>query len=195
MRSEHKFKILKQLNNTNQTESVRIEAAYDSPFKQSQNQLANPVPSDPFDQISLNESADFLSPLYTFDSSNGMLTVMNDMTNNYNNSINSTTNSLNTQNLYDLLVRLQQNDQLRLDTDSQLTSQFYLNSKQLDSLLNNPVEGNQSQTDQFIHNENELADLEGLNIASLTPLANDFKPFECQELCCLLKFVALDEEN
>jgi hypothetical protein len=107
------------------------------------------------------------------------------------------TNALNTQNLYDLLVRLQQNDQLKLDTGSQqITSQFYLNSKQLDSLLNNPDEANineENRSDNNLNIPNELTDLDDLNISSLPQFNTN--PFECQELCCLLKFVALDEFN
>lgn len=123
--------------------------------------------------------------LYKFDSSRGLFEVITPTDEiNKTDLVPVSTNSLNTQNLYDLLLKLQQNDQLKLDTSSQLTSQFFLNSKELDSLLNNPIEFNQTQTLPLLSD-----DLAGIELTSLPPS----KQFECQELCCLLKFVALDE--
>jgi hypothetical protein len=71
--------------------------------------------------------------LITFDTSQGFISF-NPVDSNNPNEI--PTNNLNTQNLYNLLIRLQQNNQLELNrNDSSLTCQFYMSSEELNSLL------------------------------------------------------------
>jgi hypothetical protein len=65
--------------------------------------------------------------LMTFDSSRGYMRINSDQPL-------IPTDTLNTQNLYNLLVKLQQTNKLELNNDS-LTSQFYISSQELSSLL------------------------------------------------------------
>ena len=159
LKLQHKFKILKNINNHNQTETIRIEAT-------------------------TNEQSSYYSSIekiqqqsFAFDTSKGSFEITN------LNESSVSTDKLNRQNLYDLLLKLQQNDQLKLNNDSHLTSQFYLNSKEIDNLF--------IRNSSIAESNENLDDLASLEITSLLPSIQ--KPFECQELCCLLKFVALDE--
>lgn len=152
------------------------------------------------DNLNFNEEQ-----IYTFDSSKGSFKIIfpqEASSNSYSTQVPSepvSTNALNPQNLYDLLLKLKQTDQLKLDANSpHLTSQFYLKQSEVDLLLNNcnttsNVSGSlETSSASMITNdlnENDLNSLNDLELPSLTQ-ANTF---ECQELCCLLKFVALDE--
>ena len=136
---------------------------------------------------------------------NGSITV---------NDLDYPTDSLNTDYLYNLLVKLNANDQLEMN-DSSLTSQFYLTPNELSSLLE-PNENNASiktthseeTTGALLgdalncidFNENAVANLNPNQFAlnSLTPNVNlaqteqSVERFQCQEICCLLKINALD---
>lgn len=83
------------------------------------------------------------------------------------------TSSLNSKNFYDLLIKLQQKDQFKMQSDLQLTSQFLLSNRDLDSLLEDSSDSQNSSTS---HSS-----------------CHDAAAYDCQELCCLLKFSALEE--
>lgn len=177
----------------------------------------------------------------TFDSSQGYMTIES------GNPI--STDSMNVENLYNLLVKLKKDNKLEV-SNSALTSQFYITTNEMNSLLqpnDDPIlnlEQNLSDSSSAgaVSNENEFNDLELLEndlIAdanmcgngnssnsleldllddlSLIPVQSvaDFEmnknieqqaqeqepqqmtnansgKFQCQELCCLLKFNALD---
>jgi hypothetical protein len=70
--------------------------------------------------------------LMTFDSSRGYMRINGKSTAEHHPLI--PTDTLNTHNLYNLLVKLQQTNKLELTNDS-LTSQFYISSQELSSLL------------------------------------------------------------
>lgn len=168
----------------------------------------------------------------TFDSSRGFMTI--------NSEYPVPTDTLNQDNLYNLLIKLQQNNKLELNTnDSLLTSEFVISSEELNLLLepnqplspdindqiellnNNNIDINNSEVNNglvvapepsssdynFVVMEQNISDFNNLGTDVIT---NDFNnkissnietnklntPIGnyggCQELCCLLKFSALD---
>jgi len=108
---------------------------------------------------------------YTFNSQSGSITI---------NSCNCLpTNSLNSDNLFNLLKKLEQNNQLQLSNDS-LTSEFFMTPEELDSLLGpNPTLFDDPLPPQIFPTEIPIEPNEPIK-------------YQCQELCCLLKFHALE---
>ena len=164
---QHKFKILKNKNNQDEIETIRIEA------------ISNDKQSSIMEQKQQHQEQQ--TQLFAFDSSKGSIEIIN-----LNETSETSTDKLNRQNLYNLLLKLRQNDQLILNyNDSHLTSQFFLNTNEIDNLFNN------ESVAVCESNENNVDDLASLEITSLLPSIR--QPFVCQEICCLLKFTALDE--
>ncbi len=95
--------------------------------------------------------------MMTFDSSKGYMRINADQPL-------IPTETLNTQNLYNLLVKLQQNNKLELNNDS-LTSQFYISSQELSSLL----EPNQIANVDVV----PPIDSQNVNIAAMEPNNNN----------------------
>jgi len=104
------------------------------------------------------------------------------------------TNSLNKENFYNLLVKLNQNDQLELN-DSLLTSQFYLTPEELNSLLKPNEEKLPANNLNMYGTVTDTLNLESNANLNYT---EEFSPestfssikidkFQCQEICCLLK--------
>ena len=136
-------------------------------------------------------------PSSYFDSSSGVLTV--------NSNAPVSTNSLNTQNLYNLLIKLQEDDKLKLNNDS-LTSQFYLSSNELNSLLepnqiknlnnyNQEIVNSEHFSYNFMYQDSISQSNIDFNTEPLQPVEVNLQApanFQCQELCCLLKFTPLD---
>ena len=114
------------------------------------------------------------------------------------------TNALNVDNFYNLLVRLNQNDQLELNNSS-LTSQFYLTPEELNSLLE-PNEVYSFANNANFNNELDTNNKESLLNTSSNQITNsDYidlssdlstfpyiktDKFQCLEICCLLKIDA-----
>jgi hypothetical protein len=102
------------------------------------------------------------------------------------------TNSLNKENFYNLLVKLNQNDQLELN-DSLLTSQFYLTPEELNSLLKPNEEklpaNNLNMYGTETSNSESNANLNFTEEFSPESTFSSIKidKFQCQEICCLLK--------
>ena len=136
--------------------------------------------------------------LVTFDSSKGLITINSDSP--------LSTQNLNQESFYNLLIRLQQNNQLQLDNQS-LTSQFYLSQEELDKLILTPSLAEFSSTfsnTNFELGQNYLNSDSIIQNYSIDPLQsmdafqmNHSQPKvdlpKCQELCCLLKFNASDD--
>lgn len=136
--------------------------------------------------IALSPAADM-----TFDSANGFMSIQSSET------AAIRTDSLNKDNFYNLLVKLQVNNQLELNHDSTLTSQFYISSDELNRLL----EPNITQPEMITtprpsdgpllvpFNDSEPSFVQ----EPIPSYFNNARTPECQELCCLLKFNPLDE--
>lgn len=138
--------------------------------------------------------------LVTFDSSKGLITINSDSP--------LSTQNLNQESFYNLLLRLQQNNQLELDNQS-LTSQFYLSQEELNKLIVNPAPiadafSSTLSNTNFELDQNYLDPTPIVQNYSIDPLQstdafqmNHPQPKanlpKCQELCCLLKFNASDD--
>jgi hypothetical protein len=112
-----------------------------------------------------NDELNFSNSLVTFDSSKGIMTI--------NSTYPIPTDSLNTDILYNLLVKLQRNNQLEVNKDS-LTSQFYLSSKDLNILLE-PNLNKQPNADYALEqtplNRNNTTSIASISIDNC-PIAN-----------------------
>ena len=141
--------------------------------------LPTPNPNESIDLVHSQELEGILDPAqfasfgdglspggFTYQSTQGSITI--------NSGSSLPTETLNTQALYDILLKLEQNNQLQLNDDDALMGEFVLTPDELDQLLG----PNQSENDR----------------CALTCTSNGSqtcKPTRCPELCCMLRFDAL----
>ena len=272
LKTQHNFNIVKKKNSPGQNETIIIQAQahQNEPLPLYSNfpaiNLTNSQPEQPtldtsLDNINLdipigledlgnNNNQQITTTntaqshvvgsggdLITFNSSQGFMTINSEYPV-------IPTESLNTQNLYTLLVKLQQTNKLEINKDS-LTSQFFISSQELSSLLepNQQLQQQQQQQQQLLESNTAVTTIEQNNnsqeivnqnifgespsVYFVAPTSNStsaptdglnpdnvymstdadkiaFSSFStnastnaagCQELCCLLKFNALNESN
>ena len=94
------------------------------------------------------------------------------------------TSTLNSKNLYELLIKLQRTDQLKIQNEC-IIGEFFTSSKEIEPLL------------QVNVNNNNYGNNGGTLNAELNSCLYNHQQVvksadECQELCCLLKFNQLD---
>lgn len=205
LKTQHNFKIIKKKNSTDTNETIIIQAKPAKMMSQSDlqsaslggksaadpNQLAsmsmpsNP-PSESINLVHCQELDEILDPAaqfeatgsydgglggggFTYQSTQGSITI--------NSGSSLPTETLNTQALYDILLKLEQNNQLQLnDDDDALMGEFVLTPDELDQLLG----PNQSENDRCALNCNADGSAQPCKPAS-----------RCPELCCMLRFDAL----
>lgn len=161
---------------------------------------------DLLDEVDLGTSVELNGPAQnqelnqvTFDSAKGFMTINSDSP--------VPTENLNQQNFYNLLLKLQQNNQLELNNDSSLTSQFYLSPEEL-NLLMEPTQSQEQiiQADLTPVFQAYPAQSEEYSLLNTESIQTSFEQQgvlnkqqetanKCQEMCCLLKFNALDDFN
>ncbi|RNA44939.1 metal regulatory transcription factor 1 [Brachionus plicatilis] len=193
LRTQHNFNILKKKNSNDENEVIYIQASL-----QSNSASSSLVPELNLSDLNLeNLELDLLpqenptASLVTFDSSKGIITINSDSP--------LPTQNLNQETFYNLLLKLQQNNQLELNNQS-LTSQFYLSQEELNRLIAAP---SQPALDPLVTQTNFELDQPFLNPAPIMPNyainqleqtpSFQMEPPKCQELCCLLKFNASDD--
>ena len=131
--------------------------------------------------------------LISFDSSKGYLTVDSDNP--------LSTNDLNSENFYNLLIKLNINDKLELN-DTFLTSKFYLTPDELSSLLE-PNDTNSVTNAEKMNNssleETTYSNMSSVDLSQNSDLLENSNlkkenddNCHCLEICCLLKMNALD---